>query len=135
LCTGSVDQRIVFEAWKRGVLSGRVPGLREHYRHKKTVMQDAMQAEMRGLLTWRDPRGGFFIWAALPDHLNGDTLLQAALSERVVYVAGAAFYVDGSGQNMIRLSFSAPGPDRIVEGIARLARVVRSAAGAAPSGS
>jgi 2-aminoadipate transaminase len=135
LCTGSVDQRIVFEAWKRGVLPGRVPGLRAHYRHKKTVMQEAMQAEMGGLITWHDPRGGFFIWAALPEHLNGDTLLQDALTERVVYVAGAAFYVDGSGQNMIRLSFSAPGPDRIVEGIARLARVVRSAAAGASSGS
>lgn len=135
LCTGSIDQRIVFEAWKRGVLAGRVPELRAHYRHKKTVMQEAMQAEMRGLLAWQDPRGGFFIWAALPGSLSGDTLLQAALAERVVYVAGAAFYVDGSGQNMIRLSFSAPGPDRIVEGIARLGRVVRSAAGAAPSGS
>lgn len=128
LCTGSVDQRIVFEAWKRGVLAGRIPGLRAHYRHKKTVMAGAMQAELQGVLSWHDPRGGFFIWAALPESLNADTLLQAALAERVVYVAGAAFFVDGSGQNMIRLSFSAPGPDRIVEGIARLARVVRTAA-------
>ncbi|MEW5982470.1 MAG: PLP-dependent aminotransferase family protein [Acidobacteriota bacterium] len=128
LCTGSLDQRIVYEAWVRGVLARRVPELRSRYRYKKTVMEDAMRAGMPGLLRWQEPRGGFFIWAALPEHLSGDAMLQAALAERVVYVAGAAFFVDGSGRNLIRLSFSAPAPDVIVEGIRRLARVVRTAA-------
>jgi DNA-binding transcriptional MocR family regulator len=43
-------------------------------------------------------------------------------------VAGAAFFVDGTGQHFIRLSFSAPTVDRIVEGAVRLARVVKKAA-------
>jgi 2-aminoadipate transaminase len=130
LCTGSLDQRVVFEAWKRGVLAARVPGLRAHYRHKKETMERAMKASMGDLVTWREPRGGFFLWASLPAHMNGEALLPQATAERVVYVAGAAFFVDGSGQNTIRLSFSAPTPDRIVEGIGRLARVVQRAAAA-----
>jgi len=134
LCTGSLDQRLVFEAWKRGVLAARVPGLRAHYRHKKETMEAAMSAELRGLVTWREPRGGFFLWAALPDRLSGEALLPQATAERVVYVAGAAFFVDGSGHNTIRLSFSAPSPERIVEGIGRLARVIqRAAAEAGPA--
>jgi 2-aminoadipate transaminase len=128
LCTGSLDQRVVFEAWRRGVLAARVPGLRAHYRHKKETMERAMKANLGNLLTWREPRGGFFIWASLPEHLSGEALLPQATAERVVYVAGAAFFVDGSGQNTIRLSFSAPTPDRIVEGIGRLARVLQRAA-------
>jgi len=134
LCTGSLDQRMVFEAWKRGVLAARVPGLRAHYRHKKDTMERAMKASLGNLLTWREPRGGFFLWASLPEHLSGEALLAQATAERVVYVAGAAFFVDGSGQNTIRLSFSAPTPDRIVEGIGRLARVIqRAAAGPSPA--
>jgi len=129
LCTGSLDQRVVFEAWKRGVLAARLPGLRAHYRHKKDTMERAMKASLGDILTWREPRGGFFLWASLPEHLSGEALLPQATAERVVYVAGAAFFVDGSGQNTIRLSFSAPTPDRIVEGIGRLARVIRRAAG------
>jgi 2-aminoadipate transaminase len=127
LCTGSLDQRVVFEAWRRGVLAARVPGLRAHYRHKKETMERAMKANLGNLLTWREPRGGFFIWASLPENLSGEALLPQATAERVVYVAGAAFFVDGSGQNTIRLSFSAPTPDRIVEGIGRLARVIQRA--------
>jgi 2-aminoadipate transaminase len=129
LCTGSLDQRMVFEAWKRGVLAARVPGLRAHYRHKKDTMERAMKASLGNILTWREPRGGFFLWASLPEHLSGEALLPQATAERVVYVAGAAFFVDGSGQNTIRLSFSAPTPARIVEGIGRLARVIQRAAG------
>lgn len=128
LCTGSFDQRIVFEAWKRGILAARIPGLRAHYRHKKETMEEAMQASLAGLATWREPRGGFFLWVALPAQLNGDALLPQALGECVVYVAGAAFFVDGTGQNTIRLSFSLPTPDRIVEGVNRLARVIQRAA-------
>jgi len=132
LCTGSLDQRVVFEAWRRGVLAARVPGLRAHYRHKKETMERAMKANLGNLLTWEEPRGGFFIWVSLPENLSGEALLPQATAERVVYVAGAAFFVDGSGQNTIRLSFSAPTPDRIVEGIGRLARVIQRAA-AVPS--
>jgi 2-aminoadipate transaminase len=39
----------------------------------------------------------------------------------VVFVVGSAFFVDGSGHDTIRLSFSAPPDDRIIEGVTRLA--------------
>ena len=129
LCTGSLDQRIVFEAWKRGVFASSVPGLRAHYRRKKETMETAMKAKMGNLVSWQEPRGGFFIWVALPAHLSGDALLPAAMAARIVYVAGEAFFVDGSGQRFIRLSFSAPTLERIVEGVGRLAAVVAAAAG------
>jgi 2-aminoadipate transaminase len=40
-------------------------------------------------------------------------------------VSGDAFFVNGSGREFIRLSFSAPSPERIEEGVRRLARTVR----------
>jgi 2-aminoadipate transaminase len=128
LCTGSLDQRIVYEAWKQGILTRSGPRLRAHYREKKEAMERTLRAEIGDLARWQEPRGGFFIWVALPTHLSGDALLPVAMADRVVYVAGAAFFVDGSGQHFIRLSFSAPTLERIVEGAGRLARVVRGAA-------
>ena len=44
----------------------------------------------------------------------------------MVYVAGEAFYVNGEGHNTLRLSFSAPTPDRIEAGVSRLALTVRA---------
>ena len=57
-----------------------------------------------------------------------------AMAGKVIYVAGAPFFVDGSGANLLRLSFSAPTPERIVEGIRRLARVVREELASVPVG-
>ena len=42
-----------------------------------------------------------------------------------LFVIGSAFYVDGTGHDKIRLSFSAPTEERIVEGVRRLAGVLR----------
>jgi DNA-binding transcriptional MocR family regulator len=43
----------------------------------------------------------------------------------VIYVAGEAFFVDDSGGDRVRLSFSAPTPERITEGVERFATTVR----------
>lgn len=127
LMTPALDQRIVYEACRRGILDRRIPGLRRHYQHKRTAMQQALQITLGGLVTWPEPRGGFFLWVSLPPSLSADDLLPRAVEQRVIYVAGSAFFVDGSGANLLRLSFSLPPEQRIVEGIGRLAHLIREA--------
>ncbi len=126
LMTPALDQRIVCEAFRRGVYERQIPTLRRRYQEKRSVMQRALKAELANLVGWPEPRGGFFLWATLPDEVDADGLLPRAAEHRVIYVAGSAFYVDGSGRQKIRLSFSLPTEERIVEGVRRLAEVVRT---------
>jgi len=121
LCTGVFDQRIIFEACRRGVLDRQVPRLREYYRHKCRVMVDALREAFGSELTWPQPRGGFFLWATLPPDLDADTMIPTAVEHGVIYVAGDAFFVNGDGRSFIRLAFSAATPDRIRDGVSRLA--------------
>lgn len=123
LCTGALDQRIIFETWKRGAVTKRLPVLRTHYQQKRTVMERALARELGDLVSWPEPKGGFFLWAALP--VDGDALLTRAVKHQVIYVAGSAFYVDGRRSRSVRLSFSHPSHARIEEGIRRLAAAVR----------
>ena len=127
LCTGGLDQRVVFEACRRGVLDRQLPMLREHYRQKRDVMVEALQKEFGREVTWPSPRGGFFLWATLPAPIDADVMIARAVEHCVIYVAGEAFFVDGagSGRNIVRLSFSAPSHERIREGVARLGVTVR----------
>jgi 2-aminoadipate transaminase len=125
LLTGSLDQRIVYEAWKRGVLARQLPVLRAHYQQKRTVMETALRRELGELVTWPEPRGGFFLWAALPPQLSADDMLPRAIEQLVIYVVGSAFFVNGTGSNLMRLSFSLPTLERIEEGVRRLAQVVK----------
>ena len=125
LCTGALDQRVIFECWKRGILDRQLPLLRAHYQAKRDVMVQALKEAFGNTVTWPAPRGGFFLWATLPEQIDSDAMIDRAVKHGVIYVAGAAFFVDESGRNLIRLAFSAPSHDKIKEGVTRLAAAVR----------
>jgi len=127
LTSGILDQRLAFEAVRRGIVDRLAPQLRERYRHKCAVMSGALRAAVGDRLTWSEPRGGFFIWATLPPGINDDALLARALEHGLIFVVGSAFYVDGTGHDTIRLSFSAPTPERIEEGVRRFEATLRAA--------
>jgi len=127
LCSGALDQRIVYELWKRGILAARLPMLRGYYQTKRRVMEQALTRELGDLVSWPQPKGGFFLWASFGDEVDTDALLDRAVAHRVVYVAGSAFFVDGRRSPYARLAFSAPSHERIEEGIRRLAAAVREA--------
>jgi 2-aminoadipate transaminase len=132
LCSGILDQRIVYEAVHRGIVDRRLPLLRQHYAAKRDVMVAALGQELGGEVSWPDPRGGFFLWVTLPERIDADRMLERAVQQGVVYVAGSAFYVNDGGAHHIRLAFSAPGHDVIRDGVARLARTIREERAGAP---
>jgi 2-aminoadipate transaminase len=131
LCTGGLDQRVVYQAWRRGVLDRGLPLLRAHYQRKRDVMVAALREAFGSELHWPEPRGGFFLWATLPPGLDADAMIPRAIEHGVAYVAGQAFYVNAEGAEYIRLSFSGPTEERIREGVRRLAETVRAERAAA----
>jgi 2-aminoadipate transaminase len=124
LTTGSLDQRIAYEAMRRGVVDRLVPRLRAAYRVRRDVLMASLDARLEGRLSWQTPHGGFFLWATLPEGEHDVSLLERALEERLIFVTGSAFFVDGSGHDTIRLAFSAAAESQIDEGVARLARAL-----------
>jgi len=127
LCNGGLGQQMVHQAIERGVLAAQVPRLRAHYQAQRDCMVDALRGAFGSTLTWLQPRGGFFLWASLTGPVDGEALLPFAQARGVIYVAGSAFFVSGDERRFLRLSFSAPTPDRIREGVARLALAVTDA--------
>jgi 2-aminoadipate transaminase len=125
LLTGSLDQRVIYEACRRGVLQRQLPLLRRHYQQKRDVMVEALRTTFRQEVTWPSPRGGFFLWATMPAGIDAERLIPRAIDHGVIYVAGEAFFVNGAGQNLVRLSFSSPPPEQIREGVRRFALAVR----------
>ncbi len=102
---------------------GQVKAYREQYRERRDAMVGAL-AEYLPECTWTVPDGGFYTWVRLPEGLDAKEMLPRAVTARVAYVPGTAFYYDGQGADHMRLSFCYPTPERIREGIRRLAGVV-----------
>jgi 2-aminoadipate transaminase len=130
LASGALDQLLVHESIKRGIVHALAPKLRALYARKRDVMEQAIRRHIRDRLAWSPPKGGFFVWATLPSGCTDHALLERALTHGLVFVVGSAFYVDGTGHDKIRLSFSAPSIERIEEGVTRLARALADLPGA-----
>jgi 2-aminoadipate transaminase len=124
LATGTLDQRFACEALTRGVIDRLVPRLRRVYRTRRDLMIEGLTSMLSDRLTWVTPHGGFFVWATLPPGEHDTALLERAVDERLLFVAGSAFFVDGTGHDTIRLAFSASPEASIPEGVARLARAM-----------
>jgi DNA-binding transcriptional MocR family regulator len=101
----------------------QIKAYRELYRERRDALVGAL-GEYLPSASWNVPKGGFFVWVRLPDGLDARAMLPRAVTARVAYVPGTAFYFDGSGADHMRLSFCFPTPDRIREGVRRLAGVV-----------
>lgn len=101
----------------------QIKAYREMYRERRDALVGALGEYLPGA-SWNVPKGGFFVWVRLPDGLDARAMLPRAVTARVAYVPGTAFYYDGSGSDHMRLSFCYPTPERIREGVRRLAGVV-----------
>ncbi|HEX5540934.1 MAG TPA: PLP-dependent aminotransferase family protein [Micromonospora sp.] len=97
---------------------------REIYRERRDALLSALADLMPAGTTWTEPEGGLFVWATLPDGLDSKAMMPRAINARVAYVPGTGFYADGSGAGNMRLNFSFTPPERIREGVRRLAGVM-----------
>lgn len=124
LCSSSLNQMFAEEYIRRGFCEKNLEGLRAIYRSRRDIMLKSLEKHFPAEAHWTHPQGGLFIWVTLPDYLDSAKMLPMAISRKVAFVPGSAFFPDGSGGNRIRLNFSFPSEEVIPEGIERLGNVV-----------
>ncbi|ETK35040.1 MULTISPECIES: aminotransferase-like domain-containing protein [Microbispora] len=115
----AVGQYLTTQPWRE-----QIKAFRELYRERRDALLGALEVLMPDGCTWTRPGGGFFVWMTLPEGLNSKAILPRAVAERVAFVPGTGFYSDGGGARHMRLSYCYPEPDRIREGVRRLAGVI-----------
>ena len=116
---GAVTQYLATMPWRE-----QIKVYREIYRERRDAMLTSLHDLMPAGTTWTHPTGGLFVWATLPEGLDSKAMMPRAIAARVAYVPGTGFYADGTGTGNMRLNFSYASPERIREGIRRLAGVM-----------
>ncbi|ASI98652.1 aminotransferase-like domain-containing protein [Thermococcus celer] len=125
-CAPTISQYIALEYLRRGYfeeyhLKRALPG----YRKKRDAMLNALKDNLPDAEFTR-PIAGMFIMLFLPEGADGMAFATELMQETgVVVVPGKPFYTDGSGENALRLNFSRPEEEEILEGIERLAAFYR----------
>jgi 2-aminoadipate transaminase len=124
LCHSSFSQLTVREYLATQPWREQIKDFRELYRVRRDATLDALERLMPPGCHWTRPAGGFYVWLRMPEGIDAKAMLPRAISARVAYVPGTGFYADGSGTQFARICYAFPTPDRIREGIRRLASVV-----------
>ena len=124
LCTNTFTQFIVNDFMRSGSLDLHVMKICEMYKPKRDVMMKAMENYFPDGYVCNKPKGGMFAWVTLPEGIDTEIMFLDALKEKVAYVHGKAFSVDGSGGRSMRLNFSYANSEKIEEGMKRLGAVI-----------
>ncbi|GAA1873478.1 PLP-dependent aminotransferase family protein [Pseudonocardia ailaonensis] len=126
LCPPSFTQMIVSRYLEKHDWRAQVKTFTEQYRERRDAMLSALEAYLPEGCTWTVPDGGFYVWVTLPDGIDAKAMLPRAVTARVAYASGTGFYADGYGSRQLRLSYCYPTPERITEGVRRLAAVIET---------
>jgi 2-aminoadipate transaminase len=129
------NQQLMAAVLESGRYESHVELVRASYRTKRDRMLAAAQRYFGDIpgVTWVRPEGGLYVWMTLPSAIDtgfdSPLFKRAAKVEGVMYVPGELSYAGSSGdprRNQMRLSFGVETPDRIDEGMRRLAAAVRA---------
>lgn len=96
------------------------------YRKKLNLMCDCIDSELGDAVTYVRPEGGLFIWCRLDDRIDMLEFCKRAVEKKVAVVPGTAFLTDTAGTTpYVRVNFSTPTDEDIVEGVKRLGQVAK----------
>lgn len=107
-------------------LDAHVAKLVEVYGKRRDLMYNTMKEEFPAEVKFAKPTGGLFLWVELPEYMDAAVLAKEALKENVAYVPGEGFYPDGNIKNTFRMNYSNMTEEKIVEGVKRLAKVIKA---------
>jgi 2-aminoadipate transaminase len=127
--TSTFGQHIVARYLDTGALPAHLDRLRAEYRRRRDAMLAALERRLPPGCRWSRPRAGIFVWVELPEGLDSSRLLEPALAAGVAFCPGEAFAA-GDAERLrrcLRLSYADTPPERIDEGVARLARSLAEA--------
>ena len=126
LCTSPFVQKISAKYIEQGYFAKNLKRTIQNYKEKKEIMIKAFEKYMPEGVTWTNPDGGLFLFVTLPEYMDSEKLFPKAIEKKVAFVIGSVFHCDGSGKNTMRINFSYVNKEKNLEGVKRLAEVIKA---------
>src|SRR5271157_145834 len=126
LHTSYFVQRVVYQYLVDNDVGQHIKMIKAMYKAQRDAMVSALERYFPEGVGYTKPEGGMFLWVTLPEGISSLDLFDMAIKQKVAFVPGQAFFVDGSGTNTLRLNYSNSDEAQIEEGIKRLGRAVKT---------
>ncbi len=125
MCTSGITQRIALGALESGLVERLRPMILALYRERRDALCAALAEQLADRFEWEVPVGGMFVWAVARDPgFDADRLLPIALEAGTCVAPSSVFDAAGRNRRALRLNFTFNPPDRLAEGVRRLATAV-----------
>jgi 2-aminoadipate transaminase len=121
---GMVSESILNDFVRTGKLDGSIATVRLALRERRDALTGALNEFLPGA-RFVSPAGGYFLWVDLPAGVDTDALARRAADAGVPIAPGSDFMLEG-GRGSMRLSYSSASPEKIREGVERLAALIES---------
>ncbi len=124
--TNMVTQILCAEFFNQGLFEPHLQRIRAIHRERRDVMMSCIQTMLPADVKSVYPDGGLFTWVELPGHIDTTAMLHDAVAQKVAYMPGKEFFVEGQPirNNCMRVSFGGVTPEKIPVGMERLAQVI-----------
>ncbi len=126
-CSPNFTQVLAHEFLKSGKMEHYIQKMRVVYKRRKDMMAAAIRKYFPDEITWREPRGGFYIWLKLPPQLDIISVLKTSIEKGAVFVIGRTFDPQGKDNSHFRLAYSHTPEDKIEKGIQILGECLHEA--------
>ena len=125
-CSPMLTQAIAYYFLSQNYLEPQIEKITAFYQERRDVMLDVLEKSMPEGVSWTKPEGGMFVWITVPEKLDVQKLFHKAIENKVAFVTGSAFFIDGAVQaNTLRVNFVSEPPEKIKEGVNSLAQAMR----------
>ncbi len=123
-----IAQILCAEFFNRGLYDAHLKLICDIHRERRDVMMECLKTMLPDDIRYVYPDGGLFTWVELPEQIDTTALLGDAVAQKVAYMPGRDFFVEGQPirDNCMRLSFGGVTPEKIHIGMDRLANVIKS---------
>ncbi len=141
--SANFPQAVLQRAIESGRYAAHVDRLRASYRRKRDAMVAAAERHLDplGVVRWRRPEGGLYLWIELPTHLQtgfeSPLFQRASRVDGVMYVPGELCFAGDAAtrrRHHARLSFGVQDESGIEEGVRRLASAIEHVLASATTG-
>ncbi|MGP6088762.1 aminotransferase-like domain-containing protein [Antarctobacter jejuensis] len=125
--TSGLTQRIALAAMEADLPGRILPDMLSLYRSRRDALCAAMTEHLSDHFDWDVPTGGMFVWAVARDpSFDTNLLMETGLEHGVCISPSSVFDPLGQNRRAMRINFTLNPPDRLEEGIRRLAAATRA---------
>lgn len=122
-----LNQAIIDAYLRRGLMPAHLQRICGDYRLQLNAMLEGFRHFPKSV-AHTVPQGGLFVWARLPEGLDGMKIFEKAVENNVAFVPGTHFYPEGGHLDTMRLNFSMSDAATIERGMKVLGEVISSEA-------